>query len=589
MTGPRLFGWLDPPGTASPRLATWCAAMGASPAASDGPFQLWCWPGERVRISESPDQILAFSGVLFGGPAAPGSAAGHRDPQGQYLRVRWGRPGRRLCLFRDDSASQDLYYRILPGGGIAFSDDLDLLVTSPGGTPRISRRGLHEYLRLLDISTPNTLYDEVWSPEPGVELIVEAGRAPRATPRLPPPPPPVPQGLEEAAAELDRRLDDAVRARLPATGTIIAFLSGGVDSALIAALAAAAAPGRVLAYTLGFEDSACDEAPIAARIAAHLGLPHRVLRPTMAEYRAAFADWTAAISHPFADPAALPTLLAFRDARRLGAVALDGTGADELIGLLPAPHRRKAVWIGALVPRPLRRTAAHLCAAIGPLAGLRPLVEFDDPQEFLMRWRGWPCRELARLCGEPVSLAHTRFYRLYRGFRPGEHFERYSRLMASMPDDRIHEACRLTGLQVRFPFSDARVSAFVHALPLAMRAAPDEPKPVLKVALARHVPRELWDQPKHGFDFPLADFLTLGDHALTRHYLSPERMRALDSAGAGVDARVVADTLGRLSAGERKLAPRVWALTVLSAWIQNHWQQLRSGDPKSVDNRELRN
>ncbi|WP_295429833.1 asparagine synthase C-terminal domain-containing protein [uncultured Thiodictyon sp.] len=574
MTGPRLFGWLDPPGTASPGLATWCAVMGAGRAACDGPFALWCWPGERVRITESPAQVLAVSGVLFGGPAAPDAVAGRGDPDGHYLRVRWERAGRRLCLFRDDSASQDLYYRTLPGGGVAFSDDLDLLVTSPGGAPHLSRRGLHEYLRFLDIATPNTLYAGVRSPEPGVELIVEPNRAPRSAPRLPPPRPLVPQVLEEAATALDRLLDDAVRARMPAAGTVIAFLSGGVDSALIAALAAAAAPGRILAYTLGFEDSACDEAPIAARIAAHLGLPHRVLRPTMAEYRAAFDDWTAAISHPFADPAALPTLLAFRDARRLGAVALDGTGADELIGILPAPHRRKAVWLATLAPRVLRRAAARLCGALGPLAGLYPLVEFDDPQEFLIRWRGWPRRELERLCAEPVSLAHTRFYRTYRDFRPGQHFARFSRLMATQPDDRIHEASRLTGLAVRFPFFDARLGAFVRALPVAMRYPPAQPKRILKAALARRVPRDLWDQPKHGFDFPFTDFLALDDYALPRHYLSPERVRALSQAGAGLDPRVVAETLERLRAGGREVAFRVWALTVLSAWIENHWRRL---------------
>jgi len=583
MTGPRLFGWLDPDGARTPQLAAWCTARGASSAASDGPFQIWCWPGERVRVSDSPAAILAFSGVLFRGrcAATPAAVGADDDLDGHYLLLRWERTDRRLCLFRDDSGSQDLYYAPVAGGGIAFSDDLDLLVTSPGGAPRISRGSLHEYLRFLDIATPNTVYDGVYSPEPGVALIIESGRSPRAAPHPSPTPPRVPEHLHAAATELDRLLGDAVRARLPETGTVIAFLSGGVDSAVIAALAARAAPGRVLAYTLGFEDAGCDEAPVAARIAAHLGLAHRVLRPSMAQYRAAFDDWTGAISHPFADPAALPTLLAFRDARTQGAVALDGTGADELVGILPAPHYRKAIWLGTLVPRALRRAAARLCDPRGPLAGLHPLVEFDDPQEFLIRWRGWPRRELERLCAEPVSLAHTRFYRLYRGFRPWEHFARYSRLMGAQPDDRIHEASRLTGLQVRFPFFDARVAAFVRALPQAQRYPPAEPKRILKAALARHLPRALWDQPKHGFDFPFAEFLTLDDHALTRRYLSPERVRALEPAGAGLDGRAVAETLRRFRAGEGALAGRVWALTVLSAWVENHWER-RWGAARSV-------
>ena len=575
MSGPRLVGWLDPAGTQGAALAAWAAAAGARCAVASPPFQLCCWPDGQVCVSTGPTRTEAVAGVRFGGPAPTGAETGCEAGDGQLLCVSWAPGAGRLRLFRDDSASQDLFYRPLPGGGVLFADDLDLIAAAPGAPARIDRPALHEFLRFLDIATPNTPYAGIRSPEPGVPLVLGPGLPPRPDPRPAAMPGAVPRDLQGAADALERRLGEAVSVRLPPRGTVIVFLSGGLDSALIAALAARAAPGRVLAYTVGFAEAACDESGAAARIAAHLGLPHRVLCPDMTQYRAAFEDWSAAVSRPCADPAALPSLLGFRDARSLGAVALDGTGADELVGILPAPHRRKAVWLASLLPRPALRAAADLCRALPAGAGLLPCVEFDDAPEYLIRWRGWSRRDLERLCGEPVSLGHTRYYRIFRGFWPWEHFARYSRLLASMPDDRIHEASRLTGLGVRFPFFDARVAALVRALPRALRYAPGEPKRILRAVLARHVPRHLWDTPKHGFDFPFADLLRLADFELPRHYLAAERLRALERAGAGVDPQVVAETLGRFRAGESGLAFRVWALTVLSAWITNHWEPRR--------------
>ncbi len=571
MSGPRLAGWLDPGGRLTGALAAWAAAAGASFAAAAPPFHLWCRPAGQVRVETSRAGVEALAGVLFGNRAeTPGVA--HRGLDGHFLAVSWDTGAGCLRLFRDASGSQDLFYRALPAGGLLFADDLDLLQSAPGGPASIRRAALHEYLRFFDISTPNTVYAGVYSPEPGIPLVFRPGADPRPDPGPAPAPAPVPRDLASAADALEERLGAAVRARLPASGTVIAFLSGGVDSALVAALAARAAPGRVLAYTVGFVDAACDESAAAGRIAAYLGLPHRVLRPRMADYQAVFDEWSAAVNRPFADPAALPSLLAYRDARAFGAVALDGTGADELVGVLPAAYGRKAVWLATLLPRRMLWAAADLCRALRPLRGLLPLVEFDDAPEYLIRWRGWSRRDLEGLCGEPVSLDHTRYYRIFRAFRPWEHFARSTRLLGSMPDDRIHETSRLTGLSVRFPFFDAGVSALVGALPMAMRSPPDEPKRILRTVLARLIPRELWDAPKHGFDFPYAAFLRLDDCALPRRYLDAAHLRVLERAGAGLDARLVGATLERWRDGETGLAGRVWVLTVLCAWVANHWQ-----------------
>jgi asparagine synthase (glutamine-hydrolysing) len=291
-----------------------------------------------------------------------------------------------------------------------------------------------------------------------------------------------------------------------------------------------------------------------------------VLRFDLDACRDGFDALAAGAEYPFADPAGVPTLLAFRHARTLGTVALDGTGADTLLGIMPARHQRIAVGWSARLPHPLRRRLAALMAPVPGLRDYRPLLEFGDPEEVLTRWQGFTRREIEALCGAPVPLAESRFYRIFRRYPRHAHFERYSALMGNLPDDRIHVAAAMTGLRVRFPFFAPEVEALVRGLDRDLRWRPDEPKRVLKAALAGRVPRALWDVPKHGFDFPFADLLAHRDLELVRTWLTPSR---LDADGLPSPAAVQALAEGFI-AGDRRQAFRVWALVVLSAWLGTH-------------------
>jgi asparagine synthase (glutamine-hydrolysing) len=110
------------------------------------------------------------------------------------------------------------------------------------------------------------------------------------------------------------------------------------------------------------------------------------------------------------------------------------------------------------------------------------------------------------------------------------------------------------------------VDEYVRALPLDYRQRPDEAKRLLRALLARHVPREIWDVPKHGFDFPLLEFLQAEDFLLVRRYLARD---SWDGLGLLAPERVE-DYARRFMAGEHRLVFRVWALAVLAAWLEAH-------------------
>jgi len=138
--------------------------------------------------------------------------------------------------------------------------------------------------------------------------------------------------------------------------------------------------------------------------------------------------------------------------------------------------------------------------------------------------------------------------------------------MDAMPSDRLSQSALITGMPVRYPFFDARTNRFLRQLRTDWRYLPGQPKRILRALLARYVPPQIWDLPKHGFDFPLQQFLAADDHALVRRYL--EAGRWLERGLLRAD--LVRSYARQFIAGDQRLAFRVWALVVLGAWLESH-------------------
>lgn len=479
----------------------------------------------------------------------------------------------RLDLFRDATGLGTLAFRDdggARGAGVAFSTTLQASVLHARHPPRLTRVSLHEFLRFLEIVAPNTIYEGVRMLEPGgLVSWSSAGCSEPARPTCG-------RGHQvvsdfgAAVDGLDGLLHSAVQTGLETASAPAVFLSGGVDSSLLAALGSRIRPD-IVAVTVGFEGQRYDEAPLAARVASCLGIRHEVLRFTHREYLSAFERLSQSLEQPMADPATPATVLALDHCRRRFDVVLDGTGADEAVGAMPPRHVRLAVQYGSLVPRPVRAALVRVMRAIPRLAEYTPLLDFEHPADTMMRWRGFTRPEIEELCGEPVSFEHTQYYRTFARFPRRLHFERCCALLDAMPSDRLGEAMRATGMRVRFPFFDRGANHFIRLLPVDFRYRPGEPKRILRALLARYVPREVWDVPKHGFDFPLQEFLQAEDHALVRRYLVSGQWLDLGVLRADVVRRYAR----RFISGDQGLTFRVWALVVLGAWLERHPTQRR--------------
>lgn len=469
-----------------------------------------------------------------------------------------------LHLYRDLSGAKSLYYT-QAAGRFAFATRLATLFHLPGVERRLNRRALHEYLHLLEIAAPNTLFEDIHALEAGQLLTCSPAGITRSRPHTKQDVSgPLPT-YDEALDRLDGLMRHSVETRLADARKPAAFLSGGVDSSLLCALAARV-DSRTTAVTVGFEDPRLDETPVAQAVARHLGMRQEVLRFTHAEHRRALQAFAQAAEQPMADPAITATILAFEHCRMQHDVVLDGSGADEAFGAMPPRHVRVAVEYAALLPHWLRRAAVGILSRLPGLAGYVPILDFEHPAALTRRWRGFTRLEIEALCGEPVGFEHTLFYRTHARFPRHAHFERYSALLDAMTCDRLHHAASITGLTVRYPYWNRSVDGFIRALPVDHRYRPDQPKRLLRDLLARQLPRSLWDVPKHSFDFPLHAFLTAEDFSLARRYLLDadwKRWQLLAPEGVANHAR-------RFIAGEPGLTFRVWSLVVLAAWLEEH-------------------
>lgn len=481
------------------------------------------------------------------------------------------RTGGELVLYRDPSGLRNLYFERGPGNSVAFATHLAAL-PSGGATAKrtLAPHSVQEYLRLLEVAPPRTLLAGVNAVEAGQSVHWGPGDA---APQLGTPSSEQPRFAGEFAAAvegLECRLRESVHGRVVDAVRPAAFLSGGVDSALLCALAGSVRRD-LTAVTVSFDDQAYDEAPVARRIATHLGLTHEVWRFTREQYLDAFNRLSRHAEQPMADPAAMATLLAFEQCRQRFDAVLDGTGADEAVGLMPPRHVRLAVGHSSRLPPKLRRPLARLMKAIPGLAGYAPLLDFEHPADTMSRWHGFRRSEIEQLTGQEVSLEDTQFIRTFHRFARHAHFERYSALLDVMSCDRLNQAMAISGATVRFPFWDRETDRFIRQLPTDFRYLPGQPKRILRTLLARFVPPEIWSLPKHGFNFPLRAFLAGDDHALVRHHLDATRWRTY-----GLLRPQGVQRYGeRFIAGDQGVTFRVWALVVLAAWLEEHRNQLQ--------------
>ncbi len=483
--------------------------------------------------------------------------------RGMFALALFDAPRRRWILARDRLGQKPLYYA-RRHDCLAFASELSALLLVLGERPRINQGALAAYLKYGVVPAPASIFEGIHKLPPAHLLEVGAGWQRLERYWLPP----LPGSLHVSSEELEAELQTAVRLRLRSDVPLGSFLSGGLDSALIASFL----PAGSRSFCVGFADSGHDESSEALASARALRLEHTQLDagPPLALLNGVVQ----ALDEPLADSSCLPSYALCRAVSGEVRVALSGDGADELFGgyrrhafagLIQAWARLPLFLRGGLL-RQLRRASKSTDGYYG--ASLRGLTERLDhlagrvAQEPDLQPEFFSFAELHADFGLEVPVELTPAP-LLADLPEAGLLERLLQADAFflLPGDILTKVDRMSmahGLEVRCPFLDHYVASLALGMPSSDKVGFFQGKRCLRQVARRRLPAAVVRRPKHGFAAPLAAWL--------RGPLREPLQELLLAPPLGLPAAALQGLWQRFLRREADAAGPLYAILILGLW-----------------------
>ena len=514
---------------------------------------------------------------------------------GMFAFAVWDEKEQRMSLFRDRVGVKPLYYG-WDGKVLWFGSELKALLAFGHWTPEINRRALGEFFQYGYIAAPRSIYRQVSKLLPGHWLEIS---------RQKPEPVihqywsvldavaqgPLQAGEEELTDQLEELLISAFKYRMVADVPVGVFLSGGIDSSVVAAILQKHSGQQIHTFTIGFQENAYNESAWAKKVADHIGAHHTELILEQDAAEAILPKLAHIYDEPFGDDSAIPTYMVSSMAKQQVKVALSADGGDELFGGYTSyalnPGRLKAIaakpyWLRLLAGKGL---SCMPMLALARFVGVTSIMGSELPSKLL--------RKMIKLQSVFPDASPSAVYRasqayfmfseidqLMGGYEdPCQPVEIYAGSFQEqmmqwdfqhyLPDDimtKVDRAAMGVSLEGREPLLDHRLIEFAFRLPLHLRIGVLGQKHLLRKVLYRYVPQKLIDRPKQGFAIPKNRWMRRNNadnyHGLIRD------TRAMEGF---LDMELVNRELllhRRTGANEN----RVWLFYVFAMWLRQ-WDQ----------------
>jgi asparagine synthase (glutamine-hydrolysing) len=456
-------------------------------------------------------------------------------------------------------------------GVVYFASELAALLCVAGTRRPLDRAALAQYLVSGYCAAPNDPVAGYRKLQPGEMVVIDTsgdrhlpfwrvslGRVAKVAP---------------VAARFDPIFQNAVRRQTDVDVEYGVLLSGGVDSALVAAVARNVRPQRPLtAYCARFSESTFDESEHAAEVAERLGCRFVTVDITAEQFAGMLQHLTRSTGELLADPAWIPHAMVARRASRDVPMVLGGEGADELFGGYPT-------YLGASFAARYQQLPRVVRGALGSLIARLPVSDKNMTVSFMLKRfiQGEGLDGLARHVSWKVHVAPSLLRRL--GIDPpalartpetaaDELMDQVQRhdFTQSLPEALLAKADRggmCYGVETRAPFLDPAVIEFAATLPVRERVRGLNTKVFLKHYARRYLPASVVDRRKRGLSVPLTAWLRGGVLFDWAH----ERLTASSLKDVGIDTSATLALLFEHRAGQHDHAKAIWALAVLSEWL----------------------
>ncbi len=514
---------------------------------------------------------------------------------GMFAFALWDNETRSLTLARDRLGEKPLYFGWQGDGNrrcFLFGSDLAALRSHPSFEGREDPSAVRDLIQYGYVPAPRSIYAGIFKlgagellrmslaePEPNITKYWNPGDMFRRGATFV-------GSASEAVNELERLASTAVCRQMMSDVPLGAFLSGGVDSSTIVALAQTQSSIPVKTFSIGFGDRDHNEAIHAAAVAKHLGTDHHELYVTAELALDVVPKLPSIYSEPFADSSQIPVYLVSELARGSVTVALSGDGGDELFAgynryILAERYFRKM----QALPTPMRQMLASVLGVVKPsqwatiqgfLGGKLSLAKLGEKMPKIQRalrakntgemYRGFvSLNEDAASFLRPELRNHSS--EALSSALVGSNGTFISEMMAQdllayLPDDilcKVDRAAMAVSLETRVPFLDHELVQFAWSLPLSTNLREGVGKWPLRQLLYRHVPKDLIERPKMGFSVPLDAWLRgpLKEWAENLVHSSEED---------GLDSDAVQALWSRHISGSADMGNALWPILMYRGW-----------------------
>jgi asparagine synthase (glutamine-hydrolysing) len=524
-----------------------------------------------------------------------------RRMNGQWAVALWDTEHRSLVLARDPLGVRPLFI-CERDGRLLFASEVKAIFAADAALPRrLDPIGLDQVFTLWSTVAPRTVFDGIEQLEPGSVRVYEQHQQRRA--RSWEPAYPVDDqtsfhgSLDEAAEEVRAALEQATRLRmLRADVPVGSYLSGGIDSSLIAALGLRAKGSRFHTFSLGFEDAEYDESPFQKLMSERLGSDHCDLRVSRGDIARVFPDVIRHTESPVLRTAPAPLYLLSKLVHDTGIkVVLTGEGADEMFAGYDLFREAKVRRFWAAQPSSAWRP--RLLERLYPYLQRSPVAQQAVSRQFF--GRGLERRHAPGFGHEPRWSSTSALRRLFSGDLRARldgadardallgdlppQFARWTSLaqdqyleirtllsgyLLSSQGDRMLMAHSVEG---RFPFLDRRVVALAESLPASYKLRVLDEKHVLKRAATDLVPKEILERPKQPYRAPDAlSFATPEGREWIHEVAAASAVRDAGCFEPEAVGRLLAKCEARAAAGQFSNADNMAVVGILSTQLVHH-------------------
>lgn len=513
--------------------------------------------------------------------------------KGMFAFAIWDHGEETLFLARDRLGKKPLHYALYDGG-IVFASEIKALLKAPKVGREIDLSSLNKYLTYEYVPAPNTIFKSIKKIRPGHYLLYKNGEIKEEkywdVPLLD-----YPIGYKtevEYVEELREILERAVRLRLVADVPVGVFLSGGIDSSLVAALAKRSNE-EIECFSIGFDERSFDESRYATKIALALNLKHHLKILSMREILENLYSLPRILDEPLADASILPTYLLSKWTSEKAKVSLSGDGGDELFAGYPTYQAHKLVTYYDLLPGVLKNAVKSIASRL-PVSHKNISADFKIKQflkgagvsseiRFFIWMGGLIDSEKKELLSDDLKAVlrhHNTYEDIFAYITESgltKDLERilYLSMKLYLQDDilvKMDRAAMANALEVRCPFLDQEFVEFACRLPTHYKLNGLKTKYLLKKAAKGIVPDEIINRRKKGFGIPISRWLTGDLKDFMLHYLEEGRIRRQGFFNYPYIKKLIDDHLEKNKDNRKAL----WTLLVFQIWYETFFENHQS-------------